>query len=186
MRPLFQTVTDLGAGADVLKRRAYGVIEAVDGQFRRVRLRPLPKLVSAPDIMLLGRWHHRHAAGDRCLLYYNQPWRFPDFLAVKYIVSSRDTAYVTFRRVLEVLDEIARLKQSDALLCELWNSRISRRMMVRWGWQPHCPSGWHRHYIKRFYGEYPPLAGWIRPIGTAEKGTRFNLCEAPFGPLEAN
>ena len=52
--PLFQTVTDLSGGADVLRRRAYGVIEVAGGEFRRVSLRPFPKMVSAPEIILLG------------------------------------------------------------------------------------------------------------------------------------
>ena len=164
MRPVFETVTDLTAGSDVLRRRAYGVIEAAEGSFRRVRLRPFPKLISLPETTLIGGWRHRHQPGDRCLLYYNQPWRFPNFLAVKYVVSSRGTTYRTFRRVLETLDEIARLKRTDALLCDVANSRISADMMARWGWQPHCPSRRHRHYIKRFYGDYPARVGWVMAI----------------------
>jgi len=161
--PLFETVTDLDDGAEVLRRRAYGVIEAVGGRFRRVVLRPFPKLISVPEILLLGGWHHLRQPGDRCLLYYNQPRRSPNFLVVKYAISARGTSYKTSRRVAEALDEIARLKGSDALLCDVANGRISRRMMSRWGWEPHCPSRWHRHYIKRFYGEYPPAAAWIAP-----------------------
>jgi len=153
--PLLETVTDLAEGAEVLRRRAYGVIEAADGRFRRVLLRPLPKIVSGPEILLFGRWHHRHRPGDRCLLYYNQPCRHRNFLAAKYLVSARATRLGTICRALEVLDEIARLKRSDALLCDVGNWRISTAIIARWGWQPHCPSRWHRHYIKRFYGEYP-------------------------------
>lgn len=160
MQPLFETVTDLKKGADVVRRRPYGVIEAADGQFRRVVFRPFPKLISLPEILLFGRWYHRRHPGDRCLLYFNQPWRFPNFLAVKYVVSARGTTYSTVRRVLEALDEVARLKQTDALLCQLTQWRISRQMMARWGWQPHCrPGRWH--YIKRFYGNYPPPPAWI-------------------------
>ena len=156
MPPWFETVTDLEEGAEVLGRRAYGVIEAAQGRFRRVLLRPFPKIISLPDVLLLGGWHHRHHRRDQCLLYYNRPWRFPNFLVVKYVVSGRGTRYSSFRRVLDVLDEIARLKRTDALLCELANGRISGEMMLRWGWEPHCPSRWRRHYIKRFYGDYPP------------------------------
>jgi len=36
-----------------------------------------------------------------------------------------------------VLDEIARIKGADALLCEVANFRISDRLMTRWGWTPH-------------------------------------------------
>ena len=62
----------------------------------------------------------------------------------------------TLRLGLAVLDEIARLKQSDALLCQVSNWRISAELLGRAGWVRHCPSRWHRHYIKRFYGVYPP------------------------------
>jgi hypothetical protein len=164
--PLFETVTDLADGAEVLRRRAYGLIEVAEGHFRRVLLRPFPRIASAPEILLLGGRHHRHCRGDRCLLYYNQPWRFPQFLALKYIVSARQTTLRTLTRALAVLDEVARLKRSDALLCDVGNWRISTRLMGRWGWEPHCRSRWHRHYIKRFYGEYPPPPRWLQ--ATAE------------------
>jgi hypothetical protein len=153
-------VTNLSEGAEVLQRRRYGMIEVADGQFRGVRLRWFPKIAIGPEILLLGRWQHRRA-GDRILLYYNQPWRFPKFLALKYAVSARNTSMRSACRALDVLDEIARLKRSDAILCDVSNWRISTRLMARWGWVPHCPSRWHRHFIKRFYGDYPPPAAWM-------------------------
>ncbi len=161
MSPLFETITDLQTGADTIGSRRFGVIEAAGGQFRRIRLRPLPKLVSLPEILIMGRYMHSRRAADRCVLFYDQPWRCPNFLAVKYIVSGHGTSYQTFRRVAETLDEVARIKGSDALLCELSTWRISREMMARWGWEPHCNSRWRRHYIKRFYGVYPPRADWL-------------------------
>ena len=161
MQPLFETVTDLSSGADVLRRRAYGVIEAVEGRFRRIRLRPFPKLASVPEILLVGGTIHRHRRRDRCLVYYNQPRRFRNFLAVKYVVSSRGTKLATVCRALEVLDEVARLKGTDALLCDVANRRLSSAVLARWGWEPHCPSRWHRHYIKRFYGSHPPPPAWL-------------------------
>ncbi len=161
VRPLFQTITDLKAGAEELRAGRFGVIEARDGRFYRVRLRPYPKIGSVPEILLLGETYHRIVRGDRCLLYYNQPGRHRNFLAVKHLVSARGTRRATIRRVLEVLDEIARLKQVDALLCDVANWRLSTAIMLRWGWEPHCPSRWHRHFIRRFYGAYPPPADWI-------------------------
>jgi hypothetical protein len=158
---LFETVVDLAQGAEVLRRRAYGVIEVADGEFRRVRLRPFAKLITAPEILLFGGWYHDHWPGDRLRLYYNQPWLFPSFLVLKYVVSARQTSLRTLTRALAVLDEIARLKRSDALLCDVGNWRISTKLLARWGWQPHCPSRWHRHYIKRFYGTYPPPPAWL-------------------------
>ena len=168
--PLFETVTDLCQGAETLRRRRYGAIEVRDGRLCRVRLRPYPKIVSGPDILLLGRWRHKRWRGDRVRLYYNQPWRFPNFLVLPYILSARDATYATCCRALQVLDEIARLKRSDALLCDVVNWRISDRMLARWGWEPHCPSRWRRHFIKRFYGEYPAPPGWLY---AAAGGGRF-------------
>jgi hypothetical protein len=161
--PLFENVTNLIEGAGVLLRRRHGVIEVADGRFRRILLRPFPKFASGPEVLLLGNWRHRYQRGDRILLYYSQPWRFPNFLALKYALSARDTSMRTLCRALDVLDEIARIKRSDALLCDVGNWRISTRLLARWGWVPHCPSRWHRHYIKRFYGSFPPPARWLEP-----------------------
>ena len=161
MWPRYETITDLRAGTDSLFRRRYGVIEAAGGRFRRIVLRPFPTLVSGAHTVLLGGWLHRRREGDRCLLYFNQPRRFRNFLAVKYVVSSRGTGYATCRRALEALDEVARIKGIDAMVCDLANLRITGSMMRRWGWEPHKPSLWHRHYIKRFYGVYPPRAKWL-------------------------
>ena len=146
----FQTVANLAEGAAVLRRRRYGVIEAVDGRVSRIVLRPFPTLVSLPEIWICGGLRHRYLSGDRCLLYYNQPLRFSNFLVLKYVVSSRAGSLASIGRALETLDEIARLKQSQALLCDLANGRISAEMIARLGWEPHCPSRWHRHFIKRF------------------------------------
>jgi hypothetical protein len=159
---LFESITDLALGAETLRRRAYGVIEMADGRFRRIGLRPFPKIISTAEIFMLGRRFHGTARGDRFWLYYNQPRRYPNFLVLKYIVSSQDTSFGSLARALDVLDYIAILKQSDALLCDAGNHRISTKMFERWGWAPHCPSRWHRHYIKRFYGVYPEPAKWIQ------------------------
>lgn len=157
----FQSVVDLKHAADVLRRRRYGVIEIVDEQLRAVHLRPWPKVISVAEIWWLGSRFHRRAAGNRCLLYYNQPLGFGNFLTLKYVVSSSAATLKTFRGALVVLDEIARLKRSDAALCEASNLRISDRLLNRWGWQPHVPDSPRRHFIKRFYGTYPePEAAW--------------------------
>jgi hypothetical protein len=154
----FETVTDLAAQAEIVRRRRYGVIEVADGRFRQLRLRPLPKLITLTGALLWGRWFHRGRPGNRCWLYYDQPRSFPSFLALKYLVSTRHTTPATIHKALAVLDDIARLKRTDALLCDVSNARISGRMMARHGWEPHKPQSWHRNYVKRFYGVYPQPA----------------------------
>jgi hypothetical protein len=159
--PLFETITNLADGAETLRRRPYGVIEVADGRFRRVLLRPFPKIVSVPGVLLMGGLRHRRRPGDSIRLYYNRPRRFPNFLVLKYAESARETSLASLARALSVLDEIARLMRSDALLCDVSNGRISSRLLGRRGWEPHCPSWFRRHYIKRFYGSYPSPPGWL-------------------------
>lgn len=152
---LFETIRDLTAGAAVIRRRRYGVVEAVAGRLIAVHFRPYPKWISFPEVLFWGASRHRRWEADCCRLYFNQPRRFSNFLAVPYIVSGRGTTLATFYAALDALDEIARIKRTDALLADVLNPRISPRFLARRGWSPHKPSRWHRHFIKRFYGEYP-------------------------------
>ena len=87
-------------------------------------------------------------------VYYNQPGRWPNFLAVKFAVSARNTSWASAAGI-GVLDDIAQIKRSDALLCDAANFRLSPRLLAREGWERHTSSRWHRNYIKRFYGSYP-------------------------------
>lgn len=158
---LFETIVDLKTGTDVLRRRRYGVIEVAHERLIGIHLRPWPKLVSIPEGLWLGGRYHRRYAENRCLLYYNQPIAHSNFLALKYVRSGRGTTLATFRATLTLLDEIARIKRADASLTDVSNLRISDRLLMRWGWEAHCPSRWHRHYIKRYYGTYPdPADAW--------------------------
>jgi hypothetical protein len=158
MNLLFETISDIDAGRARIRDRRWGVIETVAGELRAVHLRLWPKLVSLPELWPVGPRYHARGAGDRCLLYYNQPRRMPNFLALKYVVSTAGTSYCTFRAALIVLDAIAELKRTDAIVCDAANCRLSDRLMVRLGWEPHKPQRWHRNYIRRFYGKYPDAA----------------------------
>ena len=160
MTLLTRTLRDPFSDADALRRARYGVIEVRDGRLAAIHLRPWPKVISALEIAWLGRRFHSQRKRDRLLVYYNQPRRFPNYLALNYVLSERRCTLATLRVARAALDEIARIKSSDAILCDAWNARISARLLARWGWEPHRPARWHRHYIKRFYGVYPPPAAW--------------------------
>lgn len=153
--PSTQTITDLNPLSPRLAARGHGVIEVANGQLVSVTPRWLPKRVSLAEALLWGRAAHARRAGDRCWLYYNQPRRCPNYLALKYIVSHRGASFATFRLAALVLDRIAEIKRADAIVTEVTNLRISARLLRRWGWEPHLENGWRRHYIKRFYGHYP-------------------------------
>jgi hypothetical protein len=155
--PFFvETAINLTDDADILRRRRFGVIDVRNGQLVSIRLRSWPKFVSIVGVAW-GQLSHAQVPGDWLRLYYNQPFRYPDFLALKFAISARNTTLDTVHRALAVLDEIARIKGSDALLCDAANFRLSPAMLARFGWEPHAASRWHRNYIKRFYGQYPRL-----------------------------
>jgi hypothetical protein len=157
----FHTVHDLRAQADMLRRRSFGVIVIEDGCLRAVHLRPWPKIIAAPDLWGAGQRFGQRTTENYCWLYYNQPCRHPRFLALKYIVSSRGATFRTVRSSLVILDEIARLKSTDAIVADVRNPRISDRLLRRWGWESHVPKSRRRHFIKRFYGTYPdPRVAW--------------------------
>lgn len=165
MRFHFETITDWEAGRERIRHGRYGIVETAGGLLVGVHLRPWPKLLSLREIVPLGSRYHCGGARDRCLLYYNQPRRMPNYLALRYMVSSEGTSYRTFRSALAALDRIAELKAIDAILCDAANVRLSPRLMARFGWSAHLPSRWHRNYIRRFYGSYPGL-----PAGAESKG----------------
>ncbi len=156
--PLFESVTDLQGGAETIRRRRYGVIETVEGRLVSIRFRPFPKWATLPDVLFFGPRMHERRPADRCRLYFNQPLRYSNFLALQYICSGRGARVATFLAALATLDAIARIKQTDAILADVLNWRISPKILARYGWEPHKPSRWHRHYIKRFYGKYPASA----------------------------
>ena len=153
------TITDWEAGRELLVRGRYGVIETAERQVVAVHLRPLPKLLSWPEVWPVGDDYHVRGESDRCFLYFNQPRRYSNFLALKYIVSTHGASYASFRAALVALDRLAELKRIDALLCDAANTRISDRLLRRFGWAPHKPQRWRRNFIKRFYGVYPTASG---------------------------
>lgn len=92
---------------------------------------------------------------DRCELYFHAPLFSSKFLTLSYIRSGPLTSLSTLYAASLVLDEIAELKEANAIVCNVTNQRISDRLMKRWGWEEHCLNWRGRHFIKRFYGEYP-------------------------------
>jgi hypothetical protein len=155
MKMLTTTIHDWEAGRDALACGRYGVIETAAGKLVAVHLRPWPKLLSWPEIWPAGSTYHARGNADHCLLYYNQPRQFANFLALKYVVSTHGTSYATLCSASIALDRIAELKRTDAILCDAANTRLSDRLLRRFGWEPYKPQRWRRNFIKRFYGTYP-------------------------------
>ena len=157
---------------ELLRQSRYGLIEVAGQRLVSVSVRRWARRPSWLEVSAWGRLAHRWREGDHCWLYYRQPRQSPQYLVLDYVISARDTRLATFRGALVLLDEIARIKQSDALLCDVAASRISDRLLARWGWAPHAPSRWHRQYIKRFYGQYPPPDALVWQLLASDATTR--------------
>jgi len=188
-----QTIHNLNEATDVVRRRRYGVIRMESGTFHSLTLRPWPKLISRLEIETLGRWKHSRG-GDHVRLYYNFPISSPGFLTLAYVESTRQTTWKTLRRSLEVLDWVAEVRGASASVCELSNEKITARVMQRVGWEPHCEHLGSRHFIKRFYGEYPrhawlpvpesPLGNFRRKLESLEQASTFAEAEHQIGLVD--
>lgn len=132
----------------MLRQWRSGVIEVRSGELTMIRRR-WGRGISFARAKLEGAYWHRWRRGDRCRLYYFQPYRIRDFLTLAFIASTRDAGLRTFRRATLVLDEIAEIKGSWAIVCHAMNPRISDRLLARWGWERHCAGQRGRHFIKR-------------------------------------
>ena len=106
---------------------------------------------------------------DRCVLDYHQPLGMPPFLALDYVRSGRKTRYRTFVGACHVLDEIARIRGTQAIVAHVTNASISDRFLVRLGWQRHLERWSGRHWIRRFYDGYPEstLGRYLAPAAAA-------------------
>ncbi|GAB5402307.1 MAG: hypothetical protein Aurels2KO_05380 [Aureliella sp.] len=127
-----------------------------DGKLAVVRRRWWPYVGN----LFQARWDQKFPSGDpdRCELFYHQPLSSRDFLTLSYVRSTKRTSLSTFYAATLLLDEVARLKGSLAIVCHVTNDRLSNRLLARWGWEQHCEQWSGRHFIKRFYGEYPEIA----------------------------
>lgn len=151
-----QPVVDCRAQRDLLVRRRQGCIVVKDRQLVAIHGRWWA--YSGNVLRVLVDQHRRaHRQQDACELYFHQSFSVPDFLTLAYVRSDAGTSLSTFYAATLVLDEIARLKNSSAIVTNVVNARISERLLRRWNWRRHCLSWRGRHYIKRFYGQFPDI-----------------------------
>ena len=161
---MFTKVKSVRQAADLLASKPYGMIQASAGETNFIQIRPFPKMVSVAEAMWIGGWVHRKVQRDRVQVFYNQPSRHKKFFVAKYAVSELGTTLATMRASFRTFMEIARLKRADAVLCEVISRRVTDRFMSYWGFEPHNRQARGRHYIRRFYGEYPDYTDWIADL----------------------
>jgi len=154
MVKLFYSVYDVVGEAGKIRNRPYGMIDVADEQLVAIQLRPWPKLVSGIETKWADGWGKKRSRKNQSQVYYSQPIAHRNYLTLSYAVTTLQTSWTTLSLSLALLDYVACLKGSDAILTEVSNSRISDRLMRRLGYEPHLMESKKRHWIKRFYGEY--------------------------------
>lgn len=148
-------ITSLAGHEKQIEGWRCGRIVTADGRLRHIQRRWMGYRAS----LLRVRWEQRYRPSGlpECELFYHHGWFSSDFLVLGYVRSHPQASLASLYCAGLVLDEVARIKRCHAIVTELTNSRLSDRLLSRWGWERHCLSWSGRHYIKRFYGEYPDL-----------------------------
>ncbi|MCA9194681.1 MAG: hypothetical protein KDB03_23080 [Planctomycetales bacterium] len=162
-------ITSVTGNEDRLRSWRAGRIVSENGRLVSIRGRWWPHWGNLAQVMWdtnFGVQAHSRPMVDHCELYYQQAFGASNYLTINYCRSYRGTSVATIYGTLCVLDQIAKIKQSAAAVCQITNDRISDRVLLRWGWQPHCSQLSGRHFIKRYYGQFPTLSSaWRDRLG---------------------
>lgn len=125
----------------------YGVVEVRNDRAYCIQRRLLPKMPSMFEAWLDARW--RRLPDNEVRLYYNVPYRCEGFMVLAYARSGSRTSLASFRTGLSVLEEIAKLKRLQAIVCHASNPKLTERVMHYFGYTRHASHLKGYHYIKR-------------------------------------
>ena len=140
-------VASIEGNIDRVRKWNYAELELSDGKLLGIYPRWWPRLASQWESFQDG--YIRNLPVDFCRVYYAFPRRAPGFMSVLYARSGPKTQYKTLYRAVVVMDEIARLRNTDAIVCQTISPRASERLMNRWGYVRHAFAVGENHYIKR-------------------------------------
>ena len=141
-------------GAEKIRRWRFGRIVMRAGKLVEIQRRLHCGSVSVAQVWWQARYGRRE--DDVCWLDYHQPWGMPGFLTLDYVRAGTKAGYRSLAGAANVLDEIARIRGSSAIVAHVTNAGITDRFLRRLGWQRHLEDWDGRHWIRRFYEGYPP------------------------------
>lgn len=163
---IFRPVKNLAAEGARLEHWRAGRIVTASGRLVGVERRWMAYKATRLRVW----WDRRQPPGGaiQCELYFHQPIGNPGFLVLGYVRSHPLASLSSFYCATLALDEIARIKGCYAIVAEVTNERLSDRLLARWGWAQHCRTWRGRHFIKRFYGDYPSIPpAWRERLGSS-------------------
>ena len=141
------SVASVEGNVDRIRMWSYGELELSDGKLLRIYPRWWPRIASQWESFQDS--YIRNLSADFCRVYYAFPRRAPGFMSVLYARSGPKTQYKTLYRAVTVTDAIARLRNSDAIVCQTISPHASERLMNRWGYVRHAFVLGDNHFIKR-------------------------------------
>ena len=150
---LFPTVSDPLSCADEIRRWRSGRIIMRSGKLIGVQRRLWCGSVSVAQVWWQSRFGRPN--DDYCWLDYHQPFGMPGFLTLDYVRSGTAAGFKSFVGACHVLDDIAQLRGTMAIVAHVSTAAISDRLLQRLGWQQHMDNWSGRHWIRRFYDGYP-------------------------------
>lgn len=147
--------TSLTNDSDAIRQIRCGRIVMERGKLVAIERHQWPSPVSIAQVW----WESERGRirGDICRLDFHIPRSMPNFITLDYVRSGSQTRFQTFMGACNVLNEIARMRGSVAIVAHITNGRISDRFLQREGWQRHMPHWRGRHFIRRFYDGYPAV-----------------------------
>jgi len=140
-------VNSIHGHRDLIRAWRYGEVELSNGEFVGIYARWWPRFGSQWET-----WQETYnptLPPDSCRAYYAFPRKAPGFMSVLYARSGPSTQYKTIYRAVNAMDEIAKLRDAQAIVCQMVTERGSERLMKRWGYVRHAFSLAGNHYIKR-------------------------------------
>lgn len=142
-----RSFSQLDSNENAISRIRCGRIVMREGRLERIEQHWLRSPVSVAQVW----WQAKFAAleGDVCCLDYHVPRGMSAFVTLDYVRSGDATRYATAIGAFQVLDEIARLRKSYAIVAHVSNSRITDRHLKRAGWERHLLDWPGRHFIRR-------------------------------------
>jgi len=141
------SVSSIAGNENSINSWSFGELELSDGKLLSIRPRWWPRIGSQWESFRDS--YVRAMPNDVLLAYYAFPRRSPGFMSVLYAHSGPKTQYKTLYRAVLSMDEIARLRKTQAIVCQTVSNLANERLMNRWGYVRHAFSLGDNHFIKR-------------------------------------
>jgi hypothetical protein len=134
------------AEESVLQRFRYGEVMITEDRLS-VFGRWWPRWASRWDVKSDERF--RPGEPGAVYFYYSFPRSSPGFLAINYLQSGKQAKYQTLRFAVRLADHIAEIGKANAIVCQAYSEKLTKRLFQRWGYEQHALSLGENHFIRR-------------------------------------